>query len=289
MDIPLHPPADWFENPGRIPTDRRLTVEDDGRVYGYIALWNQCHTGLGDCVRPPKGSPSNYDLAHSGQTKTADGTVIATATIGGGKGHVDPRASVDVASRFYADTSTQLMRVRYGEDENGLWFAGALWPDVSELDVARIQASPLSGDWRPVAMWRRGQYAHDFVGACFVNVGGYAMQENNEAVTTRGRPEVIAAAAGAQPGDIVLVDERYVLGMSDQPENCDGNCKPCTCGEKPAVQAAADPENDMPRGPAVEAIEGLSMKVDELRSMMVAMSELLMAKEVDSLVRDLES
>ena len=77
-----------------------------------------------------------------------------------------PPTAKEFDKRFPDDDACleHMMRVRYGEDSTGLWFAGALWPDVSELDVARIQASAISGDWRPVALWRRGQTAHDFVG-----------------------------------------------------------------------------------------------------------------------------
>lgn len=289
MDIPLNPPASWFEPPRSIPTERRITIEEDGRVYGYVALWETCHSTLGNCVRPPKGSPSNYELSHTGETRTAEGALVATANIGGGAGHIAADASPEAAARFYADTSTQLMRVKYGEDSTGLWFAGALWPDVSELDVARIQASAISGDWRPVALWRRGQTAHDFVGSCFVNVPGYAMRHKGQITTEAGQPQMIAAAAGAAPGDIVVVDERYVLSMDENEKTCDGSCDSCTCGAKPVTAAVVEGDTEMPRGPAVEAIEGLSMKVDELRSMMVSMSELMMAKEVDSLVSELES
>lgn len=199
MDIPVNPPADWFEHPGDIPTDKRITITPEGRVYGYVSLWDTCHAGMPGCVKPPKGSPSNYGFAHQGETMTADGTLIATANIGGGAGHapIDHGAPAD----FYENTSTQLMRVRYGEDANGLWFAGALWPDVGELDVARIRASSISGDWRWMNSWRQTAAGYDFAGACFVNIPGFPMANAGDVALSDGEMRNIAAS--------VKSDERF--------------------------------------------------------------------------------
>ena len=46
-------PAAWFENPnfsGITP----LTIMDDGRIFGHMATWRECHTGVQDrCVTAP--------------------------------------------------------------------------------------------------------------------------------------------------------------------------------------------------------------------------------------------
>ena len=279
MDIPLYPPASWFEHPGEIPTDRRITVTAAGQVFGYVALWDQCHLTMGGCVNPPKGSPTNYRMALTGETQTEDGTIVATANIGGGAGHAHPSSDPNVAAEFYADTSTQLMRVVYGEDEKGVWFAGALWPDVSELDIAHIQASAISGDWRPVALWRRGESAYDFVGSCFVNVGGYATAADGSIGSESGRPMMIAAAAGAKADDIVVIDGGYALAMSEQTntpsENENGNGG-CGCGGKGAVQAAT---GDAPVAPAMEMLSDLGSKVDNLTSMVTGLVEANILRE----------
>lgn len=165
-------------------------------MYGYISLWNTCHSGLPGCVRPPKGSPSDYGYAHQGETELEDGTLIATANIGGGAGHAPIEHGAP--PEFYENTSTQLMRVRYGEDEEGLWFAGALWPDVSELDIARIRASAVSGDWRWMASYRQGKGGvYDFAGACFVNIPGYPMSSAGDVALDEGTMQNIAASAAA--------------------------------------------------------------------------------------------
>ena len=192
MEVPLNPPKDWFEHPGSIPTDRRITITPDGRVYGYVSLWDTCHAGLPGCVKPPKGSPSNYGFAHQGETMTAEGDLIATANIGGGAGH----APLDhgAPAQFYENTSTQLMRVRYGEDQNGLWFSGALWPNVNDFDVARIRASSISGDWRWMGSWRDTGSGYDFAGACFVNIPGFPMANAGDVALSDGEMRNIAAS-----------------------------------------------------------------------------------------------
>lgn len=194
-DTPLDPPAEWFSPPDDgIPTDRRISIEQNGRVYGYIALWDTCHAGIGGCVRPPKGSPTDYEYAHQGETMTAGGEIIRTAVIGGGAGHAPMDAENPV--EFYENSGTQLMRVRYGEDSEGLWFAGALWPDVNELDVARIRASSLSGDWRWHAAWRHTQSGgYDFAGACLVNIPGFPMPADGHIGAKAGRLQSIAASS----------------------------------------------------------------------------------------------
>lgn len=235
MTIPIDPPAEWFQPPAEgIPTDKRITVDESGRVYGYIALWNTCHVGHQGCVKPPKGSPSKYEYAHQGETLTAEGSLIKTAVIAGGKGH----APVDMATanvpEYYENMGAQLMRVRYGEDENGLWFAGALWPDVEDLQVAQIRASSISGDWRFHAAWRRAGGGYDFAGACLVNIPGFPMSTEGDLTQHSGQPYALAASA------FVLIEEEETNCMCNNEEltasaeteqSCDGNCSECTCGK----------------------------------------------------------
>jgi hypothetical protein len=303
MNIPLYPPKEWFNKPETIPTDKRITVEDTGRVYGYVALWDTCHVGMTNCVKPPKGSISDFDFAHQGETKLEDGSIIATANIGGG-GHASLTASPEEAAAHYQEhTSTQLMRVRYGADETGLWFAGSLWPDVSEVDTAHIRASAVSGDWRWFAYWRNGNGSHDFVGACFVNIPGYPMSNAGEVAKQAGAMQVIAASglAYAQSDIVTSYDpiqkelqvdcncktqEPIIVTASPEPK--------CPCGEKPATECGgeckdktvtASPEDMMmedeveqPKMPLEsnnEAIAALITKVEEMSSRIVAIEEML--------------
>ncbi len=256
MNIPLHPPASWFEYPGEgaIPTDRRMTIEVDeagdptGRVYGFIALYDTCHAGAPGCVTPPRKSPSSFEYAHQGQTQTAEGTLVSTANIGG-SGHANLKASPEAAAAHYQEhISTQMMRVRYGTDDKGIWFSGALWPDVSELDVAHILASPISGDWRWMNSWRETDAGYDFAGACLVSLPGFAMANAGQVAQEEGAMQTLAASASSvgmsDGGDILAMYARpEVNHAKESPEMCQSACScgetaaplpvtPCTCGVK---------------------------------------------------------
>lgn len=247
-EIPINPPKEWFYRPeGGIPTDRRITIQADGRVYGYIALWNTCHVGMQGCTRPPKGSPSDYEYAHQGETLTASGELIKTAVIAGGAGHAPLDMKTANVPKYYELTGTQLMRVRYGEDENGLWFAGALWPDVQDLQVAQIRASSMSGDWRWHAAWRRSSGQFDFAGACLVNIPGFPMPADGDLADRNGVPYALAATAFMPVNEtdeyVYLTPEpttHEIQASGDNVADCNGTCSECTCGKKDEVEPTVE-------------------------------------------------
>src|SRR3989304_5313193 len=168
LPIPLYPPRDWFTPPANMASDAGCVVEDSGRVFGYLCHWGSIlMDGSGDRWTPPR-SKSSYSPAHTGDTKLADGEILKTANLGGDVGHA-PQGDPWSAQDFYENTQTQLARVRYGEDAHGVWFAGSLWPTVSELDVARLRASARSGHWAAIGDWRdlrNGKAGYELVGAC---------------------------------------------------------------------------------------------------------------------------
>lgn len=246
LTIPVNPPAEWFQPPAQgIPTDKRITIEASGRVYGYVALWDTCHVGMGGCTKPPKGSPTDYNYAHQGETLTADGSMIRTAVIAGGTGHPGQDVAVPVPD-FYANSGKQLMRVRYGEDANGLYFAGALWPEATDLEVAQIRASAVSGDWRFHAAWRHTPSGgYDFAGSILVNIPGYPMPNGYDAGSVAGRMRAIAASAGE--GWILSEGDLYI--SSDE--------QPIVAGATPFVETAK-----APMGTAWHKPTGISGKAD---------------------------
>lgn len=233
MTIPLHPPAAWFERPPVIPLDRRLTITDEGRVFGYVKLRGSCHAGAPGCLDAPDESPSDFGFAHQGQTMTAEGSLIATANIGGGR-HADLRADMLTAAAHYQEgIDNQLMRVRYGTDESGIWFSGALWPDADPLTVEHIRASPISGDWRFVSYLR----AHDFAGATLVNIPGYAMANAGDARTSPSMMKAIAASGAGMSvdggGNIVAYTP------AENPTEEKPMCQSCTCQSAPLPVTAS--------------------------------------------------
>lgn len=141
-------PAEWFQDPG-LEGPTPVTITDDGRIFGHIATWNTCHTGIADkCVMAPK-SATNYAYFRTGAVKTDQGE-IPVGQITMGIGHAAMNAGARPAAAHYDNTEAVVADVASGEDEHGIWFAGAIRPGVSEERIEALRASSLSGDWRNV-------------------------------------------------------------------------------------------------------------------------------------------
>lgn len=149
---PVTPPAAWFADP-QLTEPTPLTITEDGRIFGHLATWNVCHTanpaGDGVCVTAPT-SETGYARFHTGTVLTDEGDLLPTGRITMGTGHASPRASASAAAAHYDNTGTCVADVRAGEDDYGIWFAGALRPTVTDEQVRALRGSPLSGDWRTV-------------------------------------------------------------------------------------------------------------------------------------------
>ncbi len=201
MTIPLYPPVEWFTPPSDMPKDAGCIVEPDGRVYGYLCHWGSVlMDGSNDRWTAPR-SKNSYAYAHTGDTQLADGSMLKTANLGGDFGHA-PQGQNDLAATqaFYENTQTQLARIRYGEDANGVWFAGACWPTVTELDMAKLRASARSGHWAAVGDWRdmhSGRSGYELVGACLVNVPGLKYARADRAASGVLSFNPVAMAGGA--------------------------------------------------------------------------------------------
>lgn len=153
---------DWFSDP-QLPGPTPLTVTDEGRVYGHLATWGTCHIGYdGVCVTAPE-SKSEYAYFNLGAVNI-DGEDIACGHITLGTGHASLSADAESAARHYDDTGSCVADVRAGEDDHGVWVAGAARPGT-DIDVLR--AASLSGDWRRV------NNELELVAALAVNVPGF--------------------------------------------------------------------------------------------------------------------
>lgn len=145
----LKPDGAWFADPVlHRPTP--IQVDEDGRVFGHLATWKQCHMGVGNrCVMAPK-SRTDYKFFKQGSVLTAGGKTVRVGKITIGTGHADKSFGVVPAIEHYDHTGSVVAVVNAGEDRFGVWVAGALVADVSEQRVAELRRSPLSGDWRRV-------------------------------------------------------------------------------------------------------------------------------------------
>lgn len=145
----FRPLAAWFRNPDlTAPTGLRVT--EDGRIYGHLASWNVCHTGIGNkCVTAPH-SVTDYRYFKVGTVVTSDGKELAVGKITLGGGHADPQYGIRPALEHYDNAGAAVAAVSVGEDGHGIWVAGALLPGLDDARIAQLRLSPLSGDWRRV-------------------------------------------------------------------------------------------------------------------------------------------
>ncbi len=184
---PVHPPAAWFEDP-ELAELTPLTITDEGRIYGHLAPWGACHVGVTDtCVQPPP-SPSGYALFHLGDVLTEEGELVPVGTLTLDTGHADLKLGSTAARMHYDHTGTAAADVRCGEDDHGIWFAGAIRPDLDANNVRKLRAARVSGDWRPVG----GEL--ELVAALSVNVPGFPIVRPRAAVAASGRVLALVAA-----------------------------------------------------------------------------------------------
>ncbi len=197
---PLTPPLDWFGNPN-LTSRTPLTVDVDGRVYGHLAAWGECHrdVAMRECVMAPK-SNLEYAPFHLGYVMTEEGDMLKVGKIVMDTRHAAINLGYSAAALHYDNTGDEVAVVRAGEDQFGIWVAGAVVPEATPKKVAKLRRSPLSGDWRRV------QGNLELCAALAVNVpafpvyamededrtalvaAGSVLQEDEEPVATEGDP-----------------------------------------------------------------------------------------------------
>lgn len=208
---PVAPPREWFEDPN-LEAPTHLTVTADGRIFGHAAPWEVCHVGIrNDCVMAPKDR-TGYKFFKNGTVLTADGTSIRVGKITMDTVHAPTKDSFGrtpglvPTEAHYADTGKQIAVVAVGEDRHGIWVAGAVVPEASPEQVARLRRSPLSGDWRPEP------HGYELAGLLAVTDPGFPVA----AVTASGEPGAIQGAFMAKTHE-----------HEHEPE-----CSPCQNAEK---------------------------------------------------------
>ena len=198
FDAPVSPPKEWFTREGESPV-APLTVSDEGRVSGYAATWNQCHVAFPDqCVTAPH-SKTDYAYYLMGEVVCDDGSRVATGTVTLGTGHAGPGLGMTAATAHYDHTGTGVADVVVGEDEHGIWVAGALRPSLSTATVRELRAAKLSGDWRNVD----GNL--ELCALLAVNVPGFPIPRPRASIEASGGTEVIVSLTAA--GVMVEPDE----------------------------------------------------------------------------------
>lgn len=208
---PFRPPAAWFSDPGlSLPTP--ITVTDEGRIYGHAAQWGSCHIGQeGVCVQPPHEDEHPY--YRTGEVVCADGARVAVGQITVGTGHAPLHYGASPAAEHYDNTGAAVADVAVGNDQHGIWVAGAIRPGADPLKVYELQAAgQVSGDWRRIG----GQLR--LVGLLAVNVPGFPVPKMRARVAS-GQPQALVAAGkpvvawGRSQGELERDAVRIVMRM----------------------------------------------------------------------------
>jgi hypothetical protein len=216
--FPVKPPRGWFENP-QFTAVTPMTVQSDGRVMGHVAGWRDSHIGMAGGVKAPR-SKSNYAFFSTGAIECDDGSYVNVGQVTLAGGHAPLEASVAEAVAHYDNTKSAVMDVTAGEDDYGIWVAGALRPEVNEMQLRSIRASSVSGDWRPI----NGNL--ELVAVCAVNVPGFPIPRARVAsgqvvaLVAAGTEELVSQAImdrvgadvmGIVTGSVGAVSERLAL------------------------------------------------------------------------------
>lgn len=211
----LAPPLEWFQQP-EFDEPTPLTITSDGRVLGHLASWDTCHVGIsGDCITPPH-SQTNYAHFRTGEVETREGTLVAVGQITMDTGHAGEHDGPQAAVSHYDNTGTGVADVAVGEDEFGIWVAGAMRPGVSEQQMYVLKATgALSGDWRRIG----GNL--ELVAALAVNVPGFPVPRIKLAASASGAPLSLVAAAVVTVDPNALDADRVAVAVVARMEQRD--------------------------------------------------------------------
>jgi 2'-5' RNA ligase len=205
------PPTAWFSDP-KLSLPTPITVTDDGRIYGHAAQWGSCHIGQeGVCVQPPHEDAHPY--YRTGEVKCDDGSRVAVGQITVGTGHAHISLGASPAAEHYDNTGSAVADVAVGNDQHGIWIAGAIRPGADPLKVYELQAAgQVSGDWRRIGGELR------LVGLLAVNVPGFPVPKMKARVAS-GEPQALVAAGrptvawGRSHADVERDAVRIVMRM----------------------------------------------------------------------------
>lgn len=196
--VPDEPPSEWFANPN-LTRPSKIRVGDDGRIFGHVAAWHTEHAAIPG-VHPPRNRDKSYSKFHRHPVRCADGSVVKTGPLAtGGHTSTDVALAIETVQAHYDDPRYVVGDVRCGEDEHGIWVAGALRPGVSSFQIMLADRYSFSGDWR---------YG-ELLAACSVSVPGFHLDADEEVGA------LTAAAAGTGCCDLPVVAEAEPALVAD--------------------------------------------------------------------------
>lgn len=196
---PGQPPREWFQrveqlNPSRhVYLGRRPDGTPTGQTWGYLAEWGVPHAGILDreVYAPHLGEAGYRTFTSQGAVLTAEGEEVPTGILTFGGGHANENLGVIPALAHYDNAGTAYADVVVGEDEFGVWFAGAMRPELTRDQIEQFGRHPLSGDWRANANDENVR----LVAALSVNTPGFPIGGRSHIAASGVRSLVAAGSA----------------------------------------------------------------------------------------------
>jgi len=212
---PVTPPSAWFARVEQLNPTRHVYLArhpdgtPTGQVWGYIAQWGVPHTGFADreVLAPRLGESGYRTFMSQGSVYTAEGEELSVGILTYGGGHLmDMNAGVQAALHHYDNAGTGYAKIVCGEDDFGVWYAGALSPLLTRAQIEDFAAHPVSGDWRANA----GDRQVRLCAALSVNTAGFNIGAKAHIAASGARALI---AAGSMP--LVRAAERARHGGTD--------------------------------------------------------------------------
>lgn len=127
----------------------RLTMTEDGHIFGHIACFGQCHRSIqAECIFAPRSRTGYAQFHTSPPVHLSDGNMLQVGRLTVATGHAPDHLAAGPAAAHYDNTGACFALGRAGEDEFGVWFSGIAAPWADEATVQQGIMAPLSGDWR---------------------------------------------------------------------------------------------------------------------------------------------
>lgn len=203
---PKRLPHEWFEDP-KFTGPHAITVEEDGRIYGHLALWSTCHIGVDKVCTSAPYSASRYAYFRTGAVLTDEGEHVPVGNITMATGHAGMGLRARPAMAHYDNTGSVAADVAAGEDKWGIWVAGAVRSSLSDDQVHALRAATLSGDWRQIGN------SLELVAALAVNVPGFPIPRT--AIAASGGEQITLVASGIMaPSEIVYTADPEVVAAA---------------------------------------------------------------------------
>lgn len=225
---PILPPEAWFKrqsqlNPSRhVYLGRREDGTPTGQVWGYIAEWGVAHAGILDreVLAPRLGQAGYRSFLSRGSTYTAEGTEVGTGILTFGGGHANTALGIMPALAHYDEAGAAYADVVVGEDDFGVWFAGAMRSTLTREEMETFAKHPISGDWRADP----GDRDVRLIAACSVNTPGFRIGARSHiaasgvrTLVAAGSSTISARARRAEAGGIPAAEVEAMMTRLLQP------------------------------------------------------------------------